>query len=436
MLLFQKYELKRHKAVHENITFTCPYCAKVVKRKPSMIKHLRLTHTEFETEWNQNNFVDTLKKYVNADLDEHSTTPPSLAASPTSQDSIIKSKVVTLFDDNSYGIPTNIHSDLMVNHVVTKKKYQLLNNNNNLPKPKKSPATKSGKIKNGDGPKKSTKTKATIKARTLYAHENGLTNDFVQQQHTVNNVNIIQNQYNVVRSSSSSSSPIGMGSSRIGTMANGIGLIQTSNVYHQQHQLQHNQLHQHIIHSDPSIVSTDDTIIIAELDKNTQYYATQIDTSAVSEAVSAAAILLSSTDGLIGLQPQAVSSNPTATSTTDYIIDNCFFAEDALNCNVLHSPFSSDNDVDGFIIANSNEGSTSNKELLNKFHDRLEEMEEKIDNSEYKLYWNGESDEDNEDERIHGVVDDDDDNIDGQDDATTTEFAEMIVPKPQFNEFV
>lgn len=103
-----------------------------------------------------------------------------------------------------------------------------------------------------------------------------------------------------------------------------------------------------------------------------------------------------------------------------------------MNCNgMLNSPFSSDNDVDGFIIANSNEGSTSNKELLNKFHDRLEEIE-KIENSEYKLYWNGESEDDNEDDPINGV-DDDDDAVD-QTDAST--IGSMIVPKPQYNEFV
>lgn len=77
------------------------------------------------------------------------------------------------------------------------------------------------------------------------------------------------------------------------------------------------------------------------------------------------------------------------------IIDDCFFGDDALNCNVVlvHSPFSDDNDVDGFSM--NNENGVMNKELLNKFHDRLEEMEEKVDSTDFKTIWDHVLDDDN-----------------------------------------
>lgn len=81
--------------------------------------------------------------------------------------------------------------------------------------------------------------------------------------------------------------------------------------------------------------------------------------------------------------------NMTTQASLNNIIDDCFFGDDALNCNVVlvHSPFSSDNDVDGFTMTNENGGCVMNKELLNKFHDRLEEMEEKVDSNDFKTIW-------------------------------------------------
>lgn len=60
----QKYELKRHRTVHENIKYTCPYCEKEVKRKPSMLKHLRLIHKDKEHFWSDNDFIAQLKYYT------------------------------------------------------------------------------------------------------------------------------------------------------------------------------------------------------------------------------------------------------------------------------------------------------------------------------------------------------------------------------------
>lgn len=89
--------------------------------------------------------------------------------------------------------------------------------------------------------------------------------------------------------------------------------------------------------------------------------------------------------------------NMAAQATLNNIIDDCFFGDDALNCNVVlvHSPFSNDNDVDNFTMNNANGDCVMNKELLNKFHDRLEEMEEKVDNTDFKTIWNHVLDEDN-----------------------------------------
>lgn len=88
--------------------------------------------------------------------------------------------------------------------------------------------------------------------------------------------------------------------------------------------------------------------------------------------------------------------NMTTQANLNNIIDDCFFGDDALNCNVVlvHSPFS-DNDVDGFTMNNENGDCVMHKEFLNKFHDRLEEMEEKVDHTDFKTIWDHVLDEDN-----------------------------------------
>lgn len=86
-----------------------------------------------------------------------------------------------------------------------------------------------------------------------------------------------------------------------------------------------------------------------------------------------------------------------AQATLNNIIEDCFFGDDALNCNVVlvHSPFSSDNDVDGFAMNNENGECVMNKELLNKFQESLEDMEEKVDSTDFKNIWEHVLDEDN-----------------------------------------
>lgn len=99
----------------------------------------------------------------------------------------------------------------------------------------------------------------------------------------------------------------------------------------------------------------------------------------------------------VGNNPKQSVVNMATQASLNNIIDDCFFGDDALNCNVVlvHSPFSSDNDVDGFTMNNENGDCVMNKELLNKFHDRLEEMEEKVDSTDFKTIWDHVLDEDN-----------------------------------------
>lgn len=153
-------------------------------------------------------------------------------------------------------------------------------------------------------------------------------------------------------------------------------------------------------------------------------------------------------------QPRTTVTGAAAAAADDVnvnnIIDNCFFVDDTLNCNVvLHSPFSSDNDVDGFIMSNSIEGeNTMNKELLNKFHDRLEEMEQKIDNSDFKILWNQMLDDDDNENGIDQMADDDDelngrngtngngiDAIDDSNDTNNADFNNIASIKQPINEF-
>lgn len=114
----------------------------------------------------------------------------------------------------------------------------------------------------------------------------------------------------------------------------------------------------------------------------------------------------STVDLVDGNQKQSVVNMATQ-ATLNNIIDDCFFGDDALNCNVVlvHSPFSSDNDVDGFTMNNENGDCVMNKELLNKFHDRLEEMEEKVDSSDFKTIWDHVLEDDNMNDDLTDDID-------------------------------
>lgn len=73
----------------------------------------------------------------------------------------------------------------------------------------------------------------------------------------------------------------------------------------------------------------------------------------------------------------------------EHMIDDYFLVDDPLNCNaVLNSPFNSDRDGDDFKISSDGDKNMINNDLLNKFHDRLEEMEEKTENTSLTEIWN------------------------------------------------
>lgn len=72
-----------------------------------------------------------------------------------------------------------------------------------------------------------------------------------------------------------------------------------------------------------------------------------------------------------------------------HMIDDYFLVDDPLNCNaVLNSPFSSDQHDDDFKMSADDDKTMINNDLLNKFHDRLEEMEEKTESTSLTEIWN------------------------------------------------
>lgn len=357
--------------------------------------------------WNQTNFVENLKKYVEIDIDEMCPSPLT-ATSPTSMDDPSTNQKVVLLNRDNLTSPEPITDS----RVVAKRKYLL--NNNILPKPKKPVANMKGRDHEKYSKKISNKSqsktdpfKKGFKINGKLPKENDSMGGVRVTGYAPNDgrPTLSQDFANCTSSSSSSTTPTST------TMGNGTKVL--------------------LNQREPSIGAV--TSYECE-DPSIRSLPPKLDMNQKEHSVANVVALLSSSSDILMAQAQATNNNPTPSADYVNIIDNCFFVDDTLNCNVLHSPFSSDNDVDGFIIANSNEGSASNKELLNKFHDRLEEMEEKIDNAEYKLYWNGESDEDNMDDAIHGA-DDEDEVGDGQDD-TSAEFAGMIATKQQYNEFV
>ncbi|XP_031635665.1 uncharacterized protein LOC116348727 [Contarinia nasturtii] len=250
----KKYELKRHKTVHENITYTCPFCNKMVKRKPSMIKHLRIVHKEEEHIWSDGNFVAQLKKYTKA---------------PT--DGFVQSE----------------------------------SSNTN---------------------ESSTDERHNIQSKNLTSDINSMDND-----------------------------------------ANG-------------------EIYKNVFLSGDAKMPQMNCARPAAAISNTSE-----DEMSLLEASSTVDLNL-----VDGNRKQSVV-NMTTQSSLNNIIDDCFFGDDALNCNVVlvHSPFSSDNDVDGFTMNNDNGECVMNKELLSKFQESLEDMEEKVDSTDFKTIWEHVLDEDN-----------------------------------------
>ena len=317
--IYQKYELTRHKAVHENIIYKCPYCGKVVKRKPSIIKHLQIAHKELEQTWNQVNLVEEVtkkpqkakKSAVNA-----STLPSNKDSSSTS------SKIVHSPSDSSNDIDRVIESN-QANGIHTKprkkgaakshvKKY------NNYSKIKKM-LYKNHKM-SPEHLKRVKKSKS--KLATLPSTDE---NEFVDG--TVDQLMPPPSQ-----SSSTSAGRVAFANDPIGITtecdSSAKNNVILSNIYD-------------------------------NINNNTNLNEKSMIDGGGATSTGIGAVNATST---------------TRDDITNNIIDDCFFVDESLNCNVLASPFSSDNDVDGFLIANANNGDQTYKELLNKFHDRLEEM--------------------------------------------------------------
>lgn len=79
----------------------------------------------------------------------------------------------------------------------------------------------------------------------------------------------------------------------------------------------------------------------------------------------------------------AMDMAPTQPSL-DHMIDDYFLVDDPLNCTAVLSPFDRDGDEFKMTVDEDNKAMI-NTDLLNKFHVRLEEMEEKTENPEM---WN------------------------------------------------
>lgn len=323
--------MKRHKTVHENVTYTCPYCSKVVKRKPSIIKHLKFQHKDFEHMWNNPKFIAELKKLKSAnaiecfDQSENSNLDEKNDDSNTDGMSNGKFFLIEHLNGpqqnrNNIEIDVKDSTVTVVDYLNAK---QSIDNNN-----------------------------YTTFIENNHISTTDLTNVFLSTNHLKagdDNV-IVSNQSIAVNSL--------------------------------------NGLH-HSIQSIGQSSEDDDTILIEHRGcSGAQMYVTN---------------------------QKAPNANGTQANLTT-IIDDCFFGEDALNCNVgLHSPFSSDNDVDGFTMTNGNNDCVMDKELLNKFHDRLEEIDEKIDNTDFKAIWNHMLDEEN----LNDDIDDNDETVTDSVDETT-----------------
>lgn len=93
-----------------------------------------------------------------------------------------------------------------------------------------------------------------------------------------------------------------------------------------------------------------------------------------------------------GTEPESNFTLPYMTSaqpSLDHMIDDYFLVDDPLNCSaVLSSPFSSDHHDDDFKLTADDDKAMINNDLLNKFHDRLEEMEEKTESTSLTEIWN------------------------------------------------
>lgn len=403
----QKYELKRHTASHENITYKCPYCVKVVKRKPSILKHLRISHNDLEHLWSKGKFIDSLKHVDIVDIDEASMVDRSDDASQELNNSNGDNLKVVLPGACS----TQSESDINFNSYATK----TTNNYHHHHHHKSSNLI----VVNSSKPKKSSAIINYLKKMNL----NQMKKYLMKNPHKTTEQ--IKKKMKLSLKLSNADEMMCLEKKKIHKFINNNNnTIECSSAFNHKRSnkksLATNEFVANTPPLSPKVTSTSHTmplIIAANLANDGDENIAQIDQKSL--------IKLPPTSSSFQSTSQLCQQKSTVAGAEDVnvnnIIDDCFFVDDTLNCNiVLHSPFSSDNDVDGFIMSNSIEG--ENKELLNKFHDRLEEMEQKIDNSDFKVLWNQMLDDDNlndDDENENGIdqMADDDDELHGRCDA-------------------
>lgn len=411
----QKYELKRHTASHENITYKCPYCVKVVKRKPSILKHLRLAHEDQEHLWSKGTFIDSLKHVVIVDIDDTSNVDRSDDASDdliNANGDHTKVGTATVSHTKSISSDTNVNSHAKAANATTSNHHKINSIVVNS-KSKKSSAIMNYFKKMNMSQMKKYLTKNPHKTTEQFKKKMKLSLKLSNHEEAIHD------------------------KKKIHKFINNNNTIECSSAFsHKKSNKKSLAVNEFVANTPPlSPKSAPQTMSIAAA-------------AASYEPTSNVKSPSTSYQSTSQLCQQKSTVNASGADDVN-IIDNCFF-DDALNCNmVLHSPFSSDNDVDGFIMSHSIEGeNTMNKELLNKFHDRLEEMEQKIDNSDFKILWNQMLDDDDNENGIDQIADDDDelngrtetngngiDAIDDSNETSAADFNDIASIKRPINEF-
>lgn len=341
---------------------------KVVKRKPSILKHLRISHEELEHLWSKGKFIDSLKHVVIVDLDDASNVDRSDDASDdvtnsngdhTKSAGAIKSETASDTDFASYGKTMNASTPTTVGGATNHHKTTAIAANG---KPKKSNAIINYLKKMNLSQMKKYLMKNPHKTTEQIKKKMKLSLKLSNPEETIHE------------------------KKKIHRLLTNNNTIECSSAFsHKKSNTKLLVVNEFVANTPPlspkvsTTTTTTQTMMPLNVAANVSSYdgehvGRNIDQKSSSHMKSSP-ISFQSTS-------QSCQQKTTATGADEVnvnnIIDNCFFVDDTLNCNVvLHSPFSSDNDVDGFIMSNSIEGeNTMNKELLNKFHDRLEEMEQ------------------------------------------------------------
>lgn len=371
----------------------------MVKRKPSMIKHLRISHKDFEHMWNQSDFIETLKQQV-AETDVLCASNDGQSPDDQTSDSLINEEIQLNSCEmvNSTRITNDIvavnnkpkKSSAIINYLkkmnyTNVKKYLLKNNNKTTEQFKRNLKLKSKlhmlSIMNTDG-----KDENDINGKDI---ELCLENNYGIN----NNNNIVKFDANTpplspqlkVEANNENTKILLTIPTLVPTTSSTSTVTTNPSINFEQNIQELNE----VMPNNQTILQGDNVLLSASMDTANAKQLTKN---------------IENTD-------QTSNNGNNCADEVQNIIDGCFFVDDTLNVG-LNSPFSSDNDVDGFIMSNPNENTTMNNELLNKFHDRLEEMEEKLDNADFKLFWNEMSDDDNIQDDIEDEVDDEDEETD------------------------